>query len=64
MASRYVRVTLRPLGRRRYPHYAKLVSFVMKRRHYMDAAKTLMCWMGYGCHQYNVVSVEDATSVT
>ena len=57
--SRYVIVTVRPIGRRKYPYKAKLIQFTMKRRHYMHAVESLMCYMGYGVTQYWVVSAVD-----
>lgn len=57
--SRYVVVTVRPVGRRKYPFKAKLIQFTMKRRHYMHAVNALMCYMGYGATQYHVVSAAD-----
>ena len=59
MKQKYYRVILRPHRLRRYPYSAKLITFIMYGRHYMGAAQCLMTWMGYGCTQYDVVSVEE-----
>jgi hypothetical protein len=56
--TRYVKVVVAPHRIRRYPHKCTEISFTVAAAHAVDSVKTLMCWMGYGCHQYNIVSAE------
>jgi hypothetical protein len=60
--SRYVRVTVKPYRIKRYPARATEIVFTLPCRHAVQAVETLMCYMGYGCSQYRIVSAEEVSS--
>ena len=59
MARRYVRVVVRPYRVQRYPARATEIVFTLPAQHAVQAAEMLMCYMGYGCSQYWIVSAEE-----
>lgn len=57
--KRYVKVVIRPHKIKRYPLKAKEISFILPWRNAVQAVEMLMCYMGYGCTQYSIISCNE-----
>jgi hypothetical protein len=62
--SRYVQVTVRPYRVRQYPFKAREITFTVCRKNAVQAVEMLMCNMGYGAHQYSIVSSLSKSNAT
>lgn len=54
--KRYVKVVIRPHKIKRYPLKAKEISFILPWKNAVQAVEMLMCYMGYGCTEYSIIS--------
>lgn len=62
--KRYARVVVRPHRVKRYPMRATEISFILPWRNATQAVEMLMCYMGYGCSQYSILSYTERSKPT